>query len=469
MTGDTFPDGVDLAGGPHPDTAAELARKLDDWGATRMLVFTNQPTGKTTVDFESPLPGDAPQRASVAIRNGQIEESTIRLGVLDPDAFEGHPTHNPAQVRRMTRIVQGMDTPGGAVVVNYGDPLYRPRPHILLNWVPSTADSHEIVRKEPPDTMSVSTFMSFLADAAEAVRDEFEGEFQDNSGTETAFPSVHPAKVKPDLVRPPQETRGEIKLFYLTHAQQYARIWEELDRTRTVWQRSTRQERETMLKLSYVQAVLSIRIPWERAEETFAAIMEGESIMDAWEQTNHGLDNKRRWMMRALANGGLWTQTVELLDSGSVDLAHELLLSDALGIGDAKVPFTLANLGFVQKMCIDGNIATLFQADAAKRLSRGEYEEVCATARSFFPELSEMLRPAELQWVLFDYQRLLNDFENPFDLPAGESPVSAHEVWFRHMPVNVPYVQQQMDRITAEARRETEETEEQAPGQHVGS
>lgn len=442
--------------GDNPPEAERLIEALLDYGATRILAWTNDSTGETSIDFESPLPGEAPQRASVTMRRGQIEQVTLRLGVLDAHNYEGHPTDNPIQVRRLVRLVQPMDVPGGSLVVNYGDGRYTPRPHILINWVPGAAEHYGIVRKEPFEAISVEDFVAFLRDATEAVRGEFSEEFV---GPEERMVHWQAQEDIPEGARPSLETdlADKIHLYYVQNRRKYARVWENLDRTRSIWQRVSKRKRETMLKMSYVLAVLSIQDAWERAENVYDDMIGGAGISRTWK-------NKEEWLAKSMPKTQTWRQAVDLIDMGNINTADTLLRAEVTGIATAKAPWTMAQLGFVTKMCIDSNVQNLLDIDGDEldNLNVDQYEAVCADILDLLPDMADILRPYEMQWVLFDYNRFRRDVGDPLDPPEGEDPVADHASWFRHIS-NVDQMVSTSRRLTVESERYLERNEIELP------
>lgn len=269
----------------------------------------------------------------------------------------------------------------------------------------------------------------------------------------------------PEFERPPEAVRDHIAQWFEHHKGTYLRIWDKLDQIRERWSIASKEEKEALLKLSYINSVFSIRTPLHIHEEGFMRVMSGEELIPAMKNAGMGFVDKQEWsrapkIYEAVSDDSLWANAVDFLDAGKIDLAHELLQADAGWLGAAKAPFTLANLGFVEKMCINGNVARLFRADPPRsRMKRPQYEKLCADIRDMFPELAEKLRPYELQWLLFDYQRFYRSGADGGPAPIaaqGGMAVAQHSAWFDVALGPIDHVVQRMEALTAEGKRRVE-------------
>jgi hypothetical protein len=258
------------------------------------------------------------------------------------------------------------------------------------------------------------------------------------------------------IEQPPPAIRDHINQFYDRNADLYRRIFQQLREVRDNWRLSTREGRIAYLKMSYIHSVLTTQVDYDDATEAFDLIMSGGSFEDGLAIT--GLTRKADYMRAALVKRWLWEEAVHLLDKGDADAAHRLLIdegpggdgSGALGIKTAKVPFTLANLGFIQKMCVDGNVARVLTAeDQPSSVVVSKYEDLCLEIKQAFPRLSDKLAAYELQWVIFDYQRAFRVRTNKkMDARMDEATPNAHETWFRWALADIMSIRRRMDQVT---------------------
>lgn len=272
------------------------------------------------------------------------------------------------------------------------------------------------------------------------------------------LPRYYPVAV-PEFEPPPKVVREHIGEWYDRHAQQYAKVWERLDQIRQLWNFLDHDEQVAMLQTSAIFAIYTILTPTPLAEAAFDDMMHGTTIAESRKKDRPipgapaGKHNQMpEWIYKSLVNYSMWDQAVSLLNSGHVDTAHKLLVDESTGLGSVKAGFTLAQLGFVQKMCIDGNLARLFGASQPETVDISKYEGLCADIRAAFPDLSEKLEPYQLQWLLFDWQRAFRSGEGKVqrtDNPAD--PVATHDEWFKYALGDPAFLVRRMQELTRRA------------------
>jgi len=156
-------------------TAPEAAMEsLREWGATRVESF--QGADGVEVSFNTPLPGSQPIRSSVIISStGEVEEATIRYGVLDASEFAGHPSNNPTQVQRLKDAVGRVeyDLPFTRRV-DFGDAGGKPRPHLRLG---SARDPNMETPVGVGDDAPVGEVIQYIIDTTETIESEFAGDY----------------------------------------------------------------------------------------------------------------------------------------------------------------------------------------------------------------------------------------------------------------------------------------------------
>ena len=261
----------------------------------------------------------------------------------------------------------------------------------------------------------------------------------------------------PDYQKPPDAVVEHINQWYDPHRRRYTRVFDRLERMRQLWGRSSTRTREALLKFSYLNSVFSVQTPVERHERALRLVVRGRTPREALIEASAGhYDKKGSSTMQTLADDDLWNDVLGHLANDRIDAAHHRLL-DAGWLGTAKAPFTLANLGFVQKMCIDANVARVMKGtNPSQRISVDEYEGLCADIQAMFPDLAEFLEPYELQWVIFDWQRFYrsNSEGGPArtaDAP-GDQAVAEHRIFFDAVFGRRMTIVDRLEELTLEAQ-----------------
>lgn len=245
---------------------------------------------------------------------------------------------------------------------------------------------------------------------------------------------------------PPSEIVGDIILFYEDNKATYRGAWSRLDQVKNKYLSSPPDEQEAMIKASYVNAIISQQTQVHLHEEAWQRWIDGEPVTDAmkaggvqyYDQKGRGeFPGNVGWIHDGLANEAVWEMAREKLEMKKPNAAHEVLLDSATGLSQRKAPFTLANLGFTQKMCIDTNVGQLFRATVPDDMGATLYADVCREIVDWFPDefiSNENLRPYEVQWLVFDFYRVHNVvFPNGGDeirVERNDKPVAQHDIWF---------------------------------------
>ena len=227
-------------------------------------------------------------------------------------------------------------------------------------------------------------------------------------------------------------TRSEIVAHYRTHESTYSRIWGRLDDIQTHFRMADKEGKIAYLKLSYINSVISVQTPLHIYEEAFRLILEGKDLDTALERVNYN-GQKKKYLRQCLADADIWETLVTDLEERGLDAAHKTAIDRLKFVGTVKVPFTLAMLGFTEKMCLDANVCRVMDIDEIPTtVVVDRYESVCESVRDHFPTLMEEIDPFHLQWVLFDYQRFNRTNMDP-DAAVRldvDQQVAYHEAWF---------------------------------------
>lgn len=221
------------------------------------------------------------------------------------------------------------------------------------------------------------------------------------------------------------ETRRRVVSHYRSHSEAYNEIWSNLDAVRSRFEAAECGEKTAYLKLSYVNAVISIRTSAEIQEEAMTRLMTGVDLESAMDRVNY-YRQKRKYIRQSLEDETVWEEMTSCLKEGDIDIAHKTALDRLKYIGTVKAPFILANLGFTEKMCFDSNVVRVAgMNDYPSTTDVTEYEDLCRELRNEFPVLSKELDPFHLHWVIFDWQR-----NNAVETEGQTNQVTFHDAWF---------------------------------------
>lgn len=189
----------------------------------------------------------------------------------------------------------------------------------------------------------------------------------------------------------------------------YRKISEQLDQIRELFKDAHIREQRRAIIDSYIFSVLSVQTPLERHEAAFRAYIEGDRELETEEmQSVNYWKNKTNYIRATETRFEEIDMAILDLQTGKLDSAHRVIADNFKGVSTVKAAFTMAMLGFKDKMCIDTNArqaAGLEQEELYDGKVIEKYEQQCTEIRQEFPELSSELEPFMVQWVLFDHQR----------------------------------------------------------------
>lgn len=193
---------------------------------------------------------------------------------------------------------------------------------------------------------------------------------------------------------------------YEKNRETYCAISSELEEINEQFLNADRNTQRRMLLDSYIFAVISVQTPLDRHEEAFHAYISGERELenDAMKKVNYW-KNKISYIRETETRFEDIDEAIDLLESGTLDLAHRYIADTFKGVRTKKAGFTMAMLGFTGKMCVDTNVkqmAGLTDQQEYTGVVIEKYEEQCDSIRSKFSQLDDKLSPFMVQWVLFD-------------------------------------------------------------------
>lgn len=158
---------------------------------------------------------------------------------------------------------------------------------------------------------------------------------------------------------------------------------------------------------------------WSECREAFKYLNYGN---DKFKYTEHNFEQ----IFSSCGN-----QICSELENNNVWRAVELCVDHLKGVSWIKAAFVPAMLGFTDVLCIDTNVAQMVPDDsvqAEEYKSAQSYKNAVDRVLDEFPELSDMLSPFMVQWVVFDTNR--------------ENGVEHHQEWFNHLLPGTIFSQQ---------------------------
>lgn len=229
----------------------------------------------------------------------------------------------------------------------------------------------------------------------------------------------------------PNDVRADIESHYRDHEVTYGNIWGQLDEIHGKFNAQSGEGKITLLKLSYINSVISVQCPLHIHEEALNRLLAGKSLNEALSRVNYN-GQKEKYLKETLRDDDIWQAILSDLESDGLDAAHKTAIDRLKFVGTVKVPFTFANLGFTGKMCLDANVCRLMGLEQPTTVVVSRYEEACDGVKGQFPTLTEELDAYELQWLLFDYQRfnrtgMSEEMKNRLNV---DKQITYHDSWF---------------------------------------
>lgn len=209
---------------------------------------------------------------------------------------------------------------------------------------------------------------------------------------------------------------------YNEEVERYEQIQQLLDAIQAGYFELPDSTKETVLFIADLYAIMSIMTAVERVERAFPQAIDAETkaeYRDVYdEHTILFHDDKADYSYRNMVNVDYSVQR-EMIDNGEIDRVHQYKADNVNGLGTIKGAFSLAMLGFTEKMCIDTHVANYFGLDKreAQVDTVAEYERLCGSLRSKDPFLAQETSPYLFQWVVFDTDR--------------DDGVTEHSRWFK--------------------------------------
>jgi|APHM01.1.fsa_nt_gi hypothetical protein len=168
-------------------------------------------------------------------------------------------------------------------------------------------------------------------------------------------------------------------------------------------------KQNSLLFWSDLYALMSVMTNVNRLEPAFPKAINAESKAEYrdiyYEHTILFPNNKSEYSAYNLTEVDYDVQR-KMLEQGRIDDVHRYKVENVHGVSYTKAAFSLAMLGFTEKMCIDSHVQNYFDMDGRLNVnSVAEYERICGSLRSKDPFLAEETCPFMFQWAVFDADR----------------------------------------------------------------
>ena len=201
-----------------------------------------------------------------------------------------------------------------------------------------------------------------------------------------------------------------ITQWYNDRRLEYELTTRRLEKTRLKFMNADTNDAVRMLDMSYANAVISQQCAVNKHEAGWVHWLNTGDIPEYVVYSNQ----KTRWINST--NHIHKLNAVSMLHSGTdLNKVHDYMAEHFTGLGLMKAAFTLAMLGFTDRMCIDTNVTQVTGIEVRSLNKLSEYTDVCDEICEKF---DMGVSPFMTQWVLFDFNR-------------GNH--STHEVWFREL------------------------------------
>lgn len=207
-----------------------------------------------------------------------------------------------------------------------------------------------------------------------------------------------------------------LEWWYEYHREDYAAVKERLTWCRNVMLRGRLESASRMLRLSCVNAVLSIQTPRERHERAFTAYCAANtSVEQAAGMTLYG-NQKAEWLHHSFATFD-FEECVSILrqdSEKSVDNALQYIVDNFKGLSYVKAGFALAMCGVWELACPDTRCRQFLDIDDRIRTAT-DYVQAC----QMIDDSLDCEEPRFIkQWAMYDYQEQEHARHMPFFVEA---------------------------------------------------
>lgn len=186
--------------------------------------------------------------------------------------------------------------------------------------------------------------------------------------------------------------------WYEYHREDYQSVMDRLKACRNVMLRGRMDAATRMLRLSCINAVLSIQTQRERHERAFTAYATGTRLDRAAQDTVYGVQ-KSQWLEQSLATFD-FEECVSRLRTDGHWAALGYLVDNFKGLSHVKGGFTLAMIGVWELACPDTRCRQFLDIEERVR-TRDDYQQALQEIdNSLDADVPLFIK----QWAVYDYQ-----------------------------------------------------------------
>mgnify|MGYP000005138274 CR=1 FL=1 len=195
--------------------------------------------------------------------------------------------------------------------------------------------------------------------------------------------------------------------WYNNYKADYNHIQNNLKEVRENFLSADKKTQRRMLFTSLEFAIISIQTKVDIHEKAFKQLKLGNNRISECLSSVMYKNNKKDYLMRNRNKLDKADRVIRLLENNELDKAHKQVRENFVGVSTIKSAFTLSMLGFTSKACLDTNLKSFFGRDKDIPDDIKEYDKFCSKVLDV--EGLEGLDNFMKQWVIFDYQRNVNE------------------------------------------------------------
>jgi hypothetical protein len=201
---------------------------------------------------------------------------------------------------------------------------------------------------------------------------------------------------------------NDVRDWIVSHNSDYGRVRSRLEYVRNIVMHGPIEAASRVLRLSYVNAVLSIQTGKDRHESAFVAYTNGATFDDLATQVVYG-GHKKNWMNRTF-EAVCWESLARAVRihvrRGRYSDLLQAVVDNLTGVAHRKGAFMLAMSGLYEFMCIDSNVAKFADIEQGSDFANAdEYMARCELVRESVAGDNPYLPPFIVQWAIYDCVR----------------------------------------------------------------
>lgn len=195
--------------------------------------------------------------------------------------------------------------------------------------------------------------------------------------------------------------------WIVNHNADYGKVRDRLEYCRNILLHGRIECAASMLRKSYLNAVMSIQTDKDRHERAFTLYHGGNlDLKEAFLETVYG-GQKHGWVIDTLSGIDLETVVRAIRAhhrNGSYNDMLQAIVDNFKGLSHRKASFTLAMIGMYEFMCIDSNVGRFVSKEVKREYTNADaYMSDCmdiyeSVGNSYLP-------PFVVQWAIYDFER----------------------------------------------------------------